>query len=130
MLRWFTACCVLGVIFVNGWTDAPNAIAAAVSTRAMTMRQGVLTATVMNLLGGLAALSIGKKVAETVFYLGVFPSDRAGGCALAAAMLAVILWAVAAWRFGIPTSESHGLLAGLMGASLALGEGVSLPALG
>lgn len=131
MIRWFTVCCVLGVVFVNGWTDAPNAIAAAVSTRALTMRQGVVTATVMNLFGGLTALFLGKRVAETVFRLGAFPPDLRGGCALAAAMVAVILWAVTAWRFGIPTSESHGLMAGLMGAALALGEGgISLPALG
>ena len=116
----------LGVLFVNGWTDAPNAIAAGVSTGAMTMRQGVLLATVMNVLGGAAALTLGKKVAETVFFLGDFSKDYRGAAALAAALLAVILWAVFAWRFGIPTSESHGLMAGIMGAALALGgKGVS-----
>lgn len=118
----------LGVLFVNGWTDAPNAIAAGVSTGAMTMRQGVLLATAMNILGGGAALLMGKKVAETVFDLGAFSPDHRGAAALAAALLGVILWAVAAWRFGIPTSESHGLMAGLMGAALALGEGGISPA--
>lgn len=121
----------LGVLFVNGWTDAPNAIAAGVSTGAMTMRQGVLLATVMNVLGGSAALLMGQKVAETVYSLGDFSPDSRGAAALAAALLAVILWAVAAWRFGIPTSESHGLMAGIMGAALALGEGgVSFGSLG
>ncbi len=121
---------ILGVLFVNGWTDAPNAIAAGVSTGAMTMRQGVLLATVMNILGGGAALLIGQKVAETVYFLGDFSPDRRGASALAAALLAVILWAVIAWRYGIPTSESHGLMAGIIGAALGLGEGgVSQPAL-
>ncbi len=120
----------LGVLFVNGWTDAPNAIAAGVSTGAMTMKQGVLFATVMNILGGSAALLMGQRVAETVYFLGDFSPDRRGAAALAAALLAVILWAVIAWRYGIPTSESHGLMAGIMGAALGLGEGgISYPAL-
>ena len=121
----------LGVLFVNGWTDAPNAIAAAISTGALTMRKGVLLAAVKNALGGCAAMILGQKVAETVFYLGDFSPDAAGTAALAAAMLAVILWAVIAWRFGIPTSESHGLMAGIMGAALAQrGGGISMVALG
>ncbi len=121
----------LGVLFVNGWTDAPNAIAAAISTGALSMRRGVLLAAVMNALGGCAAMFFGKKVAETVFYLGDFSPDAAGTIALTAAMLAVILWALIAWRFGIPTSESHGLMAGIMGAALAQRSGgISMAALG
>ncbi|MBQ7096232.1 MAG: inorganic phosphate transporter [Clostridia bacterium] len=120
----------LGVLFVNGWTDAPNAIAAGISTHAFTMRQGILLATLMNILGAAACLFFGKQVAKTVFDLGAFPKGAAGSLALAAAMLAVILWAILAWRFGIPTSESHALMAGLMGAALALrAGGISLIAL-
>ena len=120
----------LGVLFVNGWTDAPNAIAAGVSTRAFTLRQGILLATLMNILGAASTLLLGQKVAETIFDLGRFPKGASGSFALAAAMISVILWAILAWRFGIPTSESHALMAGLMGAALALGAGgVSLTAL-
>ncbi|MBR2013460.1 MAG: inorganic phosphate transporter, partial [Clostridia bacterium] len=61
------AVAALGVLFVNGWTDAPNAIASAVATNALSMRQGVLLAGVMNALGGLSALLIGQKVAQTVY---------------------------------------------------------------
>ena len=75
----------LGVLFVNGWTDAPNAIAAAISTGALSMRKGILLAAVMNALGGCAAMILGQKVAETVFYLGDFSPDAAGTAALAAA---------------------------------------------
>lgn len=117
----------LGVLFVNGWTDAPNAIASAIGTRALSMRQGVLLAAIMNALGGLAALLMGQKVARTVFYLGDFSAGKSG---LVCALLAVILWAVFAWMFGIPTSESHGLLAGLAGAALAQGGSLSAVALG
>lgn len=119
----------LGVLFVNGWTDAPNAIAAGISTHAFTMRQGIILATLMNILGAAATLFFGKQVAKTVFDLGAFPKGAAGALALAAAMLAVILWAIFAWRFGIPTSESHALMAGLMGATIALGGALSLAAL-
>lgn len=119
------AVAALGVLFVNGWTDAPNAIASAVATNALSMRQGVLLAGVMNALGGLSALLIGQKVAETVYYMGDLSSAPA---ALAAALASVILWAVAAWRFGIPTSESHGLMASILGATVALGGAVSMVA--
>lgn len=120
----------IGVLFVNGWTDAPNAIAAGISTHAFTLRHGILLATTMNIAGASATLFFGEQVAKTVFDLGAFPKGAAGSLALAAAMLAVILWAILAWRFGIPTSESHALMAGLVGASLALGAGgISLLAL-
>ncbi len=120
----------LGLLFVNGWTDAPNAIAAAVATRAVSLRQGIFLATFMNLIGGVLTLTLGRQVAYTVFALGNFPPGHSGSVGLAAGMAAVILWAVIAWRFGIPTSESHGLMAGLMGSALALNTaGISLPAL-
>ena len=120
----------LGVLFVNGWTDAPNAIAAGVSTGAFSLRRGILLATVMNILGACATLFLGRRVAETIYDLGRFPANASGSLALGAAMLAVILWAILAWRFGIPTSESHALMAGLMGAALAIGAGgISLVAL-
>lgn len=121
----------LGVLFVNGWTDAPNAIASAIATNALSMRQGVLLAAIMNGLGGAAALLMGQKVAQTIYFLGDFSVEGAGTAALAAALLSVILWAVAAWRFGIPTSESHGLMAAMLGASIALDAGgISLVACG
>ena len=128
LLNIATKLMVLGVLFVNGWTDAPNAIASAVGGRSLTMRQGVLLAAAMNALGGAAAILLGQKVLEKVYFLGDFSADSGAG--LAAALLAVILWAVGAWAFGIPTSESHGLMAGLMGASLAIGGAVSPVALG
>lgn len=120
----------LGVLFVNGWTDAPNAIASGISTRAFSLRQGILLASAMNLLGAASTLLLGQRVAKTIFDLGQFPLGAQGSMALAAAMFSVILWAILAWRFGIPTSESHALMAGLMGAALALRSGgISLVAL-
>lgn len=114
---------VLGVLFVNGWTDAPNAIASAIGSGAFSMKKGVWLATLMNLLGGIAALSMGQQVAKTMGALGNFPADTRGTAAVSACLLAVVIWAVAAWVFGIPTSESHGLMAALMGGALALNAG-------
>lgn len=113
---------VLGVILVNGWTDAPNAIATAVGSGALTFRQGVTLAAACNFLGCAAAGLLFPAVAATIGELIQFSGgDWAALTALCAAMLSILLWAVLAWRFGLPTSESHGLIAGLSGAALALG---------
>ena len=116
---------VLAVIFVNGWTDAPGAIATAVGSRAISFRRGVWMAAACNLIGAAAACVCFPAVADTVGELVAFSSARAAVAALNAALLSIVLWAVAAWRFGLPTSESHALLAGLSGAALALGAGAA-----
>ena len=119
-LGW-TTLLILGVVFVNGWTDAPNAIATCVSTRCMPVRAAVLMAAVCNLLGVLVMTSLGALVAETIYNIADFGGDKSRALiALCAAMTAIVLWAVAAWAFGIPTSESHALIAGVSGAAVAL----------
>jgi len=125
---------IVGVVFVNGWTDAPNAIACAVSTGAMKYRAAAWMAGVCNLLGLLASYLAGALVAETIFSLVDFGGNpRDALTALSAAMISIVLFAVAAWRAGIPTSESHALISAVTGAALALGAGtagVNLPAWG
>ena len=117
-----TVVLTLGVIFVNGWTDAPNAIATCVTTRCMPVRAAVLMAAVCNLLGVLVMTSVSAEVAETIYRIADFGGDSSRALvALCAAMTAIVLWAVAAWYFGIPTSESHALVAGVSGAAIALG---------
>ena len=119
-----TSLLTLGVIFVNGWTDAPNAIATCVSTRCMPVRAAVLMAAIFNLLGVLVMTSIGAQVAETIYNIADFGGDPSRALiALCAAMTAIVLWATAAWYFGIPTSESHALIAGVSGAAIALNGG-------
>ena len=116
-----TVVLTLGVITVNGWTDAPNAIASAVVTRALKPKTAVLTAAVMNFFGVFLTSSVNYEVAKTVYSIADFGSSlQSARTALAAAMTAVVLWAVAAWCFGIPTSESHALIAGITGASVSL----------
>lgn len=112
---------VVAVIFVNGWTDAPNAIATAVGSGALTFRKATALATVCNFAGTALSCLLFPAVAATVSDLVRFSNEQAALTALCAALLAIVLWAVAAWRFGLPTSESHALLAGLSGSALALG---------
>lgn len=111
----------LGVILVNGWTDAPNAIATCVSTRAISVRKAIVMAAIFNFLGVLIMTSINASVAFTIYNMVDFGGDsRLALIALCAAMAAIVIWATAAWYFGIPTSESHALIAGISGAAVAI----------
>lgn len=117
---------ILGVILVNGWTDAPNAIATCVSTRALGARKAIVMAAVFNFAGVLVMTSLNASVAMTIFNMVDFGGDaQASLIALCAAMSAIVIWATAAWYFGIPTSESHALIAGLSGAAVAIQGGFS-----
>ena len=111
----------VGVIVVNGATDAPNAIATVVSTRAMKPKYAILMAAVFNFLGLLVISLFTAAVAHTIFNMVDFGGDAHQSLiALMAAMIAIIVWGVTAWYFGIPTSQSHSLIAGLTGAAIAL----------
>lgn len=112
---------ILGVIFVNGWTDAPNAIATCVATRCMSAKAAVLMSAVFNFFGVLVMSLINTTVASTIKDMVNFGTDtNKSVLALCSALFAIIVWAVAAWYFGIPTSESHALIAGLSGAAISL----------
>ncbi|MBQ7879801.1 MAG: inorganic phosphate transporter, partial [Clostridia bacterium] len=114
----------LGVILVNGWTDAPNAIATCVVTRCMKPKAAILMAAVFNFLGVFIMTLINATVAETITKMVNFGSDPDQAIvALSAALFAIVLWATLAWLFGIPTSESHALIAGLTGSAIALHGG-------
>lgn len=122
----FTTVLTLGVILVNGWTDAPNAIATCVSTRSMRPGSAILMAAVFNLFGVIAMTMVNQKVAETIYNMVDFRGNIDDALvALCAALTAIVIWATAAWIFGIPTSESHALIAGLSGAAIALQGGFS-----
>lgn len=120
-----TVILTLGVILVNGWTDAPNAIATCVSTRAMGPKSAILMAAIFNFLGVFLMTMINKTVAETIYKMVDFGGDSQKAIiALCAALFAIVVWAVTAWYFGIPTSESHALIAGLSGSAIALQNGL------
>lgn len=121
-----TVLLTLGVILVNGWTDAPNAIATCVSTRSISARGAILMAAVFNFLGVLVMTLVNATVAETIYKMVDFGGDTHQALiALCAALFAIVTWATAAWKFGIPTSESHALIAGISGAAIALHNGLS-----
>ncbi len=111
----------LGVILVNGWTDAPNSIATCVVTRCMSARGAIIMAAIFNFLGVYVMTILSPKVAETITKMVDFGSDPDQAIiALSAAMFAIVTWATVAFLFGIPTSESHALIAGLTGSVIAL----------
>lgn len=121
-----TVILTLGVILVNGWTDAPNAIATCVSTRAIGPRAAIFMATIFNFLGVFVMTMINANVAQTIYNMVDFGGDAHYSLiALCAALFAIVVWATAAWYFGIPTSESHALIAGISGAAIALQGGMS-----
>lgn len=111
----------LGVIFVNGWTDAPNAIATCIAADCMKPRPAILMAAGFNFLGMVIMTSFNASVAMTISHMVDFGGNSHEALiALCAALCAIIIWATAAWTFGIPTSESHALIAGLTGAAIAV----------
>ncbi len=102
--------------FANGWTDAPNSIATVVSTRVLRPFPAVIMAGILNLVGALA----GTAVAETIAS-GIVDPNLVTLETIAAAVLGATLWALGAQYYGLPSSESHALVAGLIGAGFAAG---------
>jgi PiT family inorganic phosphate transporter len=120
-LLFLAVALTLGVILVNGWTDAPNAIATCVVTRCMSARAAIVMAAIFNFLGVYVMTMLSPKVAQTITKMVNFGTDsQEATIALSAAMFAIVTWATAAFVFGIPTSESHALTAGLTGSAIAL----------
>lgn len=105
---------ILAAEFVNGWTDAPNAIATVVSTRVMRPHRAVLMAAVLNLAGTFAGTAVAATIGK-----GIINPDLVDIQTVGAAMVGIVVWSTIAWYYGLPTSESHGLVAGLAGAGLA-----------
>ncbi|MEW6753090.1 MAG: inorganic phosphate transporter [Candidatus Latescibacterota bacterium] len=105
---------VLAAEFVNGWTDAPNAIATVVSTRVLAPRTAVAMATILNTVGAMSGTAVAATIGK-----GIVTPQAINLVTVGASMVALITWSTLAWRHGLPTSESHALVAGLTGASLA-----------
>ncbi len=111
----------LAVIFVNGLTDAPNAVATCITTRCMSMKSAVVLSAIFNFAGVFAMTVINPSITETISNMVFFGDDEtAASVALCAALFSIVLWAVLAWYFGIPTSESHALIAALSGSAIAI----------
>ena len=102
--------------YTNGFHDAANAIATSVSTRALTPRVALGMAAVMNFVGAF----LGQKVARTVSETISPPSGVDGLVVVLAGLLGAIAWNLITWYFGLPSSSSHALIGGLVGAAIAV----------
>jgi inorganic phosphate transporter, PiT family len=118
---------VLGVIvvalafdFTNGFHDAANAIATSISTRALTPRLALTLAAGMNFAGAF----LGQEVATTVSDVVDPPDGSSGLVVVIAGLLGAITWNLVTWYFGLPSSSSHALIGGLVGAALASGSAI------
>jgi PiT family inorganic phosphate transporter len=105
---------VLAAEFVNGWTDAPNAIATVVSTRVLSPTRALLLASALNIVGALCGTAVAATIGK-----GIVRPEIINVYTVGAAMIGIVFWSTLAWYYGLPTSESHGLIAGLTGAALA-----------
>ena len=103
--------------YTNGFHDAANAIATSVSTRALTPRVALILAAVMNFVGAL----LGQEVANTVKDVIGPPDGNHGLVIVMAGLLGAITWNLITWYFGLPSSSSHALIGGLVGAAIAGG---------
>ena len=112
---------VIGVTVVSGATDAPNAIATAVSTRCLKPGTALALAAVFNFIGLVGMTYISTAVAHTMFNMVDFSGDTHQALmALIAAMIGSIGWGFFCWFKGIPASKSHSLIAGITGGAIAM----------
>ena len=107
---------VLAAEFVNGWTDAPNAIATVVGTRVLSPGRAVIMAALLNLLGALSGTAVAYTIGKGFVDANIINIQTVG-----AAMVGVVVWSTIAWKFGLPTSETHALVSGITGAAFASG---------
>ena len=107
--------------YTNGFHDAANAIATSVSTRALTPRIALVLAAVMNFVGALLGQEVAHTVADTIGDI----TGNHGLIIVLAALLGAISWNLVTWYFGLPSSSSHALIGGLVGAGLAGGATIN-----
>ncbi|GHC72330.1 inorganic phosphate transporter [Streptomyces cinnamoneus] len=116
-----TIAVALGFTYTNGFHDSANAIATSVSTRALTPRAALAMAAVMNLAGAFLGSGVAKTVSKGLIETPV--GDKGMGI-LFAALIGAIVWNMVTWYFGLPSSSSHALFGGMVGAALAGGTTV------
>jgi PiT family inorganic phosphate transporter len=104
----------LGFDFTNGFHDTANAVATSVSTRALSPRLAVLIAAVANLFGAFVTTAVAKTVGK-----GIIDTGLANEKTVLAALIGAIVWNLITWRAGLPSSSSHALIGGLVGAAIA-----------
>ena len=106
----------VGFDYINGFHDTANAIATSVSTRALKPHVAIGMSAVANFVGALTGTAVAKFIASGIV---MTPDGHAGQVVVAAALVGAIVWNLLTWRAGIPSSSSHALIGGLMGATVA-----------
>jgi len=109
--------------YINGFHDTANAIATSVSTRALRPSHAILMSATANFIGALTGTAVAKTIASGI---ATTPSGDEGQIVVAAALVGGIVWDLVTWRLGIPSSSSHALIGGLIGAAVAAGGVQSL----
>ncbi len=113
----------LGFDYTNGFHDAANAIATSVSTRALTPRLALVIAALMNFVGAMLGTAVAETIATAIVDLQD-ASDHQALVVIVAALLGAIAWNLITWWFGLPSSSTHALIGGLVGAGMAGGLGI------
>jgi PiT family inorganic phosphate transporter len=111
----------LGFDYTNGFHDSANAIATSISTRALTPRLALLMAAIFNVVGALISTEVAKTIGGGIVGL---PANHEALVIVLAALVGAIVWNLGTWYFGLPSSSSHALIGGLVGAALAGSETV------
>jgi len=113
ILLWVVVVVALGFDFTNGFHDTANAVATSVSTRALSPRTAVFVAAVANLAGAFVTTAVAKTVGQGIINTGLATEKT-----VLAALLGAIAWNLLTWWQGLPSSSSHALIGGLIGAAL------------
>ncbi len=100
--------------YVNGFHDTANVIATSVSTKALQPRQAIIIAAAFNFIGALMGTAVAKTIGS-----GIVKSEFASDWVLVAALVGAITWNIITWYFGIPSSSSHAIIGGLIGAAIS-----------
>lgn len=123
-MAFFVFLLILGVVFVNGFTDAPNSISGIISSGILSKRKACLLGGVCNFIGVAFSSLLGLRVAESVSSIASF--GKYGTAGVCASLITVIVFGVGAWMLAMPSSESHALISAVFGASLCLGKASSV----
>ncbi|MDF2439126.1 MAG: inorganic phosphate transporter, PiT family [Abditibacteriota bacterium] len=108
--------------FINGFHDTANAIATVVATRVLTPTQAILMAAILNFAGAMTGTAVAKTISK-----GLIDAHLATQPLIIAALLAAIVWNLITWFYGIPSSSSHALIGGIVGAAIAEASSFSAP---
>ncbi|CAG9611702.1 hypothetical protein BACCIP111899_00874 [Bacillus rhizoplanae] len=108
--------CALAFDFINGFHDTANAIATAVSTKALKPRQAILLASIMNFLGAMTFTGVAQTITKDIVDPFTLPN---GSVVILAALLAAIAWNLITWYYAIPSSSSHAIIGAIAGAAIA-----------